>query len=63
MLMKIRRASDVTNEAPPIIEEVEVKTIEDIIALSKKYEADLILNQYFNENEEYELLVYDDYIE
>ena len=63
MLMKVRRASDVTTEKPPIIEEVEVKTIEDIIALSEKYEADLILNQYFNENEEYELLVYDDYIE
>ena len=63
MLMKIRRASDINNETPPVIEEVEVKTIEDVIALSKKYEADLILNQYFNESEEYELLVYDDYIE
>ena len=62
MLMKIRRASDIIN-TPPVIEEVEVKTIDDIIALSKKYEADLILNQYFSENEEYELLVYDDYIE
>lgn len=63
MLMKVRRASDINNETPPVIEEVEVKTVEDIIAVAKKYETDLILNHYFNDNEEYELLVYDDYIE
>ena len=43
MLMKIRRASDITTEAPPVIEVMEIKTIEDVIALSEKYQANIIL--------------------
>jgi hypothetical protein len=63
MKMKLRYAS--TCFAAPI--EVEVNTIEDLIALCEKEQSRIIVGDHGYEDEdepgEYSLLVYDDYIE
>lgn len=47
-----------------VIKTVEINTIEDLIALEKEYDCSLIFGKYWSdENEEYSILVYDDYIE
>lgn len=62
MKLKLRRASNTPmNE---VIKEVEINTIEDLIALEKKEEHPIILGSFWgDEDSEYSLLVYDDYIE
>jgi hypothetical protein len=47
-----------------VIKTVEINTIEDLIALEKEYDCSLIFGKYWSdENEEYSILVYDNYIE
>ena len=47
-----------------IIKEVEINTIEDLIALEKDEGNPIILTEYWADSDgEYSLLVYDDYIE
>ena len=62
MKIKVRQASN--EPMSTVVETVEINTIEDLIALEKKYNNSLILGTYWaDENEEYSILVYDDYIE
>lgn len=62
MKVKIRRAS--SEPMSTVIKTVEINTIEDLIALEKEYDCSLIFGKYWSdENEEYSILVYDDYIE
>ena len=64
MLIKVRKASNVPMST--VVETVEINTIEDLIALEKKYDNSLIFGTYWgdeNEDGEYSILVYDDYIE
>ena len=62
MKVKVRRASN--EPMSKVVENVEINTIEDLIALEKKYDCSLIFGKYWSdENEEYSILVYDDYIE
>ena len=62
MKLKLRRAS---NESMSTVDkEVEINTIEDLIALAKDEEHPIILTEYWTDPDgEYSLLVYDDYIE
>jgi hypothetical protein len=47
-----------------VVETIEINTIEDLIALEKEYDCSLIFGKYWSdEDEEYSILVYDDYIE
>ena len=47
-----------------IVKEVEINTIEDLIALEKDEGNPIILSQYYSDPDgEYSLLVYDDYLE
>lgn len=61
MKMKLRHASEYC-ETPT---EVEINTIEDLIALCEKEQSNIIVGEYGYTDEpgEYSLLVYDDYIE
>lgn len=62
MKVKIRRASN--EPMSTVVKTVEINTIEDLIALEKEYDCSLIFGKYWSdENEEYSILVYDDYIE
>lgn len=65
MLIKVRKASN--EPMSTIVETVEVNTIEDLIALEKKYNNSLIFGTYWadirDDKEEYSILIYDDYIE
>ena len=62
MKLKLRRASN--SPMNEVIKEVEINTIEDLIALEKKEEHPIILGSFWgDEDGEYSLLVYDDYIE
>ena len=62
MKLKLRRASN--EPLSTVIKEVEINTIEDLIALEKKEEHPIILVEYFTDDaEDFSLLVYDDYIE
>jgi len=62
MLMKVRRASNEPGNV--VVKTVEINTIEDLIALEKEEDRPIILNQYWHDEDgEYSLLVYDDYIE
>ena len=62
MKLKLRRASN--SPMNEVIKEVEINTIEDLIALEKKEEPPIILGSFWgDEDNEYSLLVYDDYIE
>ena len=63
MKLKLRRASN--SPMNEVIKEVEINTIEDLIALEQEEGNPIILIQYFTDDEdgEYSLLVYDDYIE
>ena len=62
MKLKLRRAS---NEPMSTVDkEVEINTIEDLIALAKDEGNPIILTEYFTDPDgEYSLLVYDDYLE
>lgn len=62
MKLKLRRASnEPMNE---VIKEVEINTIEDLIALAREEGSPIILAEYFTDDaEDFSLLVYDDYIE
>ena len=62
MKLKLRRASnEPMNE---VIKEVEINTIEDLIALEKSEGNPIILTEYRTDPDgEYSLLVYDDYLE
>lgn len=62
MKLKLRRASN--SPMNEIIKEVEINTIEDLIALEKKEEHPIIFGSFWDDEDgEYSLLVYDDYIE
>ena len=62
MKLKLRRASN--SPMNEVIKEVEINTIEDLIALEKKEEHPIILSSFWSDEDgEYSLLVYDDYIE
>ena len=62
MQIKVRRASN--EPMSTVVETVEINTIEDLIALEKEYGYSLIFGEYWaDEDEEYSILVYDDYIE
>lgn len=62
MKLKLRRASN--EPMSTIVKEVEINTIEDLIALEKDEGNPIILTEYWCDQEgEYSLLVYDDYIE
>ena len=62
MLVKVRKASN--EPMSTVVETVEINTIEDLIALEKKYNNSLIFGTYWSDGEEeYSILVYDDYIE
>lgn len=62
MKLKLRRASN--SPMNEVIKEVEINTIEDLIALEKKEKHPIILGCFLSdEDNEYSLLVYDDYIE
>ena len=62
MKLKLRRAS--SEPLSTVIKEVEVNTIEDLIALAKEEENPIILTEYWcDQDGEYSLLVYDDYLE
>jgi hypothetical protein len=62
MKLKLRRASN--EPMSTIVKEVEINTIEDLIALEKDEGNPIILTEYWTDQEgEYSLLVYDDYIE
>ena len=62
MKVKVRLASN--EPMSKVVETVEINNIEDLIALEKKYNNFLIFGTYWSdENEEYSILVYDDYIE
>ena len=65
MLIKVRKASN--EPMSTVVETVEINTIEDLIALEKKYNNSLIFGTYWadidDDKEEYSILVYDDYIE
>lgn len=62
MKVKVRCASN--EPMSTVVETVEINTIEDLIALEKKYNNSLIFGKYWSdEDEEYSILVYDDYIE
>ena len=62
MKLKLRRASN--EPMSTVIKEVEVKTVEDLIALSKAEGNPIIVTEYFSDPDgEYSLLVYDDYLE
>ena len=64
MLMKVRRASFSISKT---IEVIETNTIEDLIALSDKYnKEDIIICRgtlYGDKEDEISLLIYDDYLE
>ena len=65
MLIKVRKASN--EPMSTVVETVEINTVEDLIALEKKYNSSLIFGTYWadigDDKEEYSILVYDDYIE
>ena len=62
MKLKLRRASN--EPMGEVVKEIEINTIEDLIALEKEEGNPIILTQYFtDEDGEYSLLVYDDYLE
>ena len=62
MKVKIRRASN--EPMSTVVKTVEINTIEDLIALEKEYNCSLIFGKYWaDEDKEYSILVYDDYIE
>lgn len=65
MKVKVRLASN--EPMSTVVETVEINTIEDLIALEKKYNNSLIFGTYWadvrEDEEEYSILVYDDYIE
>ena len=65
MKIKVRLASN--EPMSTVVETVEINTIEDLIALEKKYNNSLIFGTYWadvrEDEEEYSILVYDDYIE
>ena len=62
MKLKLRRASN--EPMSTVVREVEVNTIEDLIALEKGEGNPIVLTEYFADPEgEYSLLVYDDYLE
>lgn len=62
MKVKVRLASN--EPMSTVVETVEINTIEDLIALEKKYNSSLIFGTYWaDEDGEYSILVYDDYIE
>ena len=62
MKLKLRRASN--EPMSTIIKEVEINTIEDLIALEKDEGNPIILTEYWTDSDgEYSLLVYDDYLE
>jgi hypothetical protein len=65
MKVKVRLASN--EPISTVVETVEINTIEDLIALEKKYNNSLIFGTYWSDvgddKEEYSILVYDDYIE
>lgn len=65
MKVKVRLASN--EPMSTVVETVEINTIEDLIALEKKYNNSLIFGTYWadigDDEEEYSILVYDDYIE
>ncbi len=57
MKMILRKVSDDTKQ------EVEVNTIEDLIALSELYENPIIIGKWISDEDNFSLLLYDDYIE
>lgn len=57
MKMILRKASDDT------VQKVEVNTIEDLIALSELYENPIIIGKWISDEDNFSLLLYDDYIE
>ena len=62
MLMNVRRASNEPGNV--VVKTVEINTIEDLIALEKEEEYPIILiRHWYDDDEEYSLLIYDDYIE
>ena len=62
MKLKLRRASN--EPLSTVVKEVEINTIEDLIALAREEGNPIILAEYFTDDaEDYSLLVYDDYIE
>lgn len=62
MKLKVRKASN--EPMSTVVEEIEINTIEEMIELEKRYGNPIILSQYWtDEDGEYSLLVYDDYLE
>lgn len=62
MKLKLRKASN--EPMSTVVKEVEVNTIEDLITLAKDEENPIILTEYWTDQDgEYSLLVYDDYLE
>lgn len=57
MKLILRKVSDDT------MQEVEVNTIEDLIALSELYENPIIIGKWISDEDNFSLLLYDDYIE
>lgn len=57
MKMILRKVSDDTTQ------KIEVNTIEDLIALSELYENPIIIGKWISDEDNFSLLLYDDYIE